>query len=76
MTKLNPRTRKKLIPSTITVALEETGLPYDITVGSKHFKITVNGKLAAIWPRNGGSDTASRATLNVRSQIRRAALGI
>ena len=53
-------------------ALIGTGLPWDITPGARHHKITLAGRLVGIAPLNG-RDAGPRALKNVVAQIRRAA---
>ena len=60
---------KRLDPIVMS-ALEECGLPWEITPGGKHNKIFVEGKLVGTLPR--GTHTGNtRAALNVRARIRR-----
>lgn len=56
----------------IKKALEETGLPWDISPGRRHLHVRLAGKLVGIMPRGSGNESG-RAVLNLRSQIRRAA---
>ena len=64
------------IPNEIQVALDEVtaaGLQYTIEEGSKHFKVRVAGKLAAILPKGKAikCETDRRVLLNMRAQVRR-----
>lgn len=64
------------IPSWIQVVLDEAteaGLDYTIEDGSKHFKVRVAGKLAAILPKGKAlrAETDRRVLLNMRAQMRR-----
>lgn len=52
--------------------LLETGLPWRTVPGHGHQKIELAGKLVGVVP-SSKQDGDRRATLNVRSQIRRAA---
>lgn len=55
-------------------ALEECGLPWSLERGNRHFKIMVGGRFVGILPLNGKiSESSRRATLNIASQIKRAA---
>lgn len=65
-----------LLPKSLLEALKETGLPWDLAPGSKHYKLRVNGAFIGIWPLNGKSDADPRATKNTISQIRRYAAGV
>lgn len=51
-------------------ALEETGLPYEITRGGKHYKIKLSGRLVGVF---GIAARSARAEKNIVAQIRRAA---
>lgn len=53
--------------------LSETGLPWDIESGARHLKVKLAGKLVGIFPQAGKTGGATRARLNIRAQIRRAA---
>jgi len=53
-------------------ALEQTGLTWDVVEGKRHHHIRLEGKLVGILPK-GSHHNNRRATLNLRSQIRRAA---
>ena len=57
----------------IREALEETGLPWDIELGSRHLKIKVSGRLAGILPKGKLQTNHSRSLLNTVSQIRNVA---
>ncbi len=64
------------IPNWIQVVLDEAteaGLDYTIEDGSKHFKVRVAGKLAAILPKGKAlrAETDRRILLNMRAQVRR-----
>lgn len=62
--KLDPKVRQ---------ALEETGLPWRIEAGSKHFKIRLNDRLVGVYPQGKRTEANPRANLNVISNIKRAA---
>jgi hypothetical protein len=57
----------------VLAALEETGLPWEITNGGRHAHIRVAGRLAGILPRGSGS-VDQRAVKNCIAQIRRKAV--
>lgn len=60
------------IPTEVREALDRTGLPWEVTNGSKHKQIRVNGQLVGILPKGSGS-VGFRAVKNCLAQIRRAA---
>lgn len=62
------------VPDAIQQALTDTGLPYRIEQGAKHWKIVVDNRLVGILPLSGGDDRG-RGHLNTVAQIRRAARG-
>lgn len=51
-------------------------VPWEITHGTRHYKLFVNGALAGILPKSKGKDDDRRAVLNSISQARRAAAGV
>jgi hypothetical protein len=54
--------------------LEESGAPWSIEHGGRHFKLIVFGRLAGILPWGGKSSRRSSdlaAELNTRAQVRR-----
>ena len=57
---------------TIELALTLTGLPWEISQGSRHHKIKLAGRLVGIAPLNR-RDAGPRALKNILAQIRRAA---
>ena len=64
------------IPNWLQAVLDEVteaGLDYTIEDGSKHFKVRVAGKLAAILPKGKAlrAETDRRVLLNMRAQMRR-----
>lgn len=64
------------IPNWIQAVLDEAteaGLDYTIEDGSKHFKVRVAGKLAAILPKGKAlrAETDRRILLNMRANVRR-----
>lgn len=58
--------------STTVLALEATGLPWEIEDGHGHVKIKLAGHLVGVMRRNKAG-AHKRAELNVVSQIRRKA---
>lgn len=62
------------IPAIIASELEKLQAPYEIKQSARHYKLIVNGKFCGILPFGGGNSSSRRAELNVRSQIRRAAV--
>lgn len=57
-------------------ALEQTGLPWEIERGGRHYKVKIAGKLAAIFPLGTANERERRSLLNTISQVRRTAKGI
>jgi len=66
------------LDAAIERALEESGVPWTVEVGSKHYKIRVGGRLAGVLPKAGGNGGAfsGRAAQNTASQIRRVARAV
>lgn len=52
--------------------LAETGLPWRIEEGTKHYKLFLRETFVDIWPRRPKDDV--RRNLNVRARIRRTAV--
>ncbi len=64
------------VPNFVQEVLDEVteaGLQYTIEDGTKHFKIRVAGKLAAILPKGKSikAESDRRVLLNMRAQVRR-----
>jgi hypothetical protein len=59
------------LPRIIQDELDRAPGRWVIEDGKKHLHILIDGRLAAIWPKNGGTDRAPRGSLNIRAQIRR-----
>lgn len=57
----------------IEALLRETGLPWSVELGTRHFKIKLDGQLVGIMPKGAGSSADKRPWFNLRAQIRRAA---
>lgn len=60
------------IPDIIRRELDRAPGRWEITEGTRHLKIKVDGMFIAILPKRGGDDRSRRGQLNVRAQIRRA----
>ncbi len=59
------------IPQEALDLLEESGLSWEIEMGSKHFKVKVEGHLAAIYPKIAPTQGKNnRGDKNVVSAIR------
>jgi hypothetical protein len=68
---------RKQNPPRLPVALQTSlqGADWRWELGTKHWKLYVEGKLAGIWPlgrRGARQETDRRPMHNMRSQIRRA----
>jgi hypothetical protein len=62
------------IPPKLEEALHKTGLPWEVEYGAKHYKVSMGGKLVAVFPHGKGKwDSDKRAILNTVTQVRRAA---
>jgi len=64
----------KYVPDEVQSEIEESGLAWGVEVGSKHAKLRIEGKLAAVLPRGGkarSSEKYKRAMLNTRSNVRK-----
>ena len=55
----------------IRVALDDTGLPYDLAAGSRHIKMTLNGKFIGVV--SYASRLGARDVKNTVARIRKAA---
>lgn len=58
------------LPRILKTALEETGLPYVVIKGSKHWKLFLDGILVSALPFSGCGDSSQNANLNIRAAIR------
>ena len=65
------RYREPRLPHDIRTELEGTNWQW--VIGSKHWKLMVDGHLVAIWPRGSTARqmTDGRPNINIRAQIRR-----
>lgn len=54
-------------------ALDETGLPWTIELGSRHHHLRLAGRLVCVLPLGGTTDRDPHATRNTIAQVRRAA---
>jgi hypothetical protein len=61
------------LPFELREALDKTGLPWEIELGSKHHKVKLCGKLVAVFPRGKKHEAEKRSLLNTISQVRNAA---
>jgi hypothetical protein len=61
------------IDKRLKAELEKTGLPWSIETGGRHYKVKLDGKLAAIFPRGNASERKRRSLLNTIAQVRRTA---
>ena len=61
------------MPERLREALENTGLPWEVEDGSKHYKVKLCGRLVAVYPLGKARDHNKRALLNTITQVRLAA---
>lgn len=61
----------RILPNVVLEELRKHD-DWEIRPGGRHYKILINGRLAAIWPFNGGNDANPRRSHNVISYIRKA----
>ena len=61
------------LPERLREALDNTGLPWRVEDGSKHYKVKLCGKLVAVFPFGKARDYDKRALLNTITQVRLAA---
>lgn len=62
--RLDPKVKK---------ALEETGLPWTVETGAKHFKVRLDGRLAGTFPLGKKTEASPCANQNLISSIKRLA---
>ena len=64
---------RKHVPPDARELLDESGVEWTVQSGSRHFKLIIDGKFAAIIPHSKpASRVASRAHRNMLAHIRRA----
>jgi len=64
---------RRHLPDDARQLLEESGLEWDVRSGTRHFKITIEGRFIAIFPHaKPASRVKSRAHQNMLANIRRA----
>ena len=63
--------REPRLPTDIRSELD--GLDWRWEIGTKHWKLVIDGELVAVWPRGTGGKQMSngRPNHNIRAQIRR-----
>ena len=61
------------LPERLREALDNTGLPWKVEDGSKHYKVKLCGRLVAVFPLGKKRDADKRALLNTITQVRLAA---
>jgi hypothetical protein len=53
--------------------LNDTGLPWEVETGSKHFKVRLQGRLVGIFPHGKRTDGSQHANANLLANIKRLA---
>lgn len=62
----------KRLPPKVRAALDETGLPWDLQMGSKHLQVRIEGRLVCILPRGSAlTQENSQNAIGVLCAIRR-----
>jgi hypothetical protein len=61
------------IDKKVKQTLEDTGLPWCVETGSKHFKIRLNGKLVGTFPHGKKTESSPCANNNIIANIKRTA---
>ena len=64
---------KSIIPKAMLKLLDESGAEWELKACSKHYRLIVNGQVAAHFSLNGGGKSRSRA--NTLARIKRAIRG-
>jgi hypothetical protein len=54
-------------------ALNETGLPWEVETGSKHYKVRLGGRLAGVYPHGKKTEGSQHANANLLANIKRLA---
>lgn len=67
---------KNKLPEAVRNALEETGLPWTIEAGKRHFHLRIAGRLATALPQNMRFNSNQRAILNTIRSVRTCARAI
>jgi hypothetical protein len=62
----------KLDPK-VKQALNNTGIPWEVEAGSKHFKVRLGGRLAGVYPHGKKTEASQHANSNLISNIKRLA---
>ena len=62
---------RRFVPDDVRKLLDESGVPWEIQGGTKHFKILLGGRMIAIVPLSGARDK-SRSARNFLAGVRRA----
>lgn len=65
---------RNLIPKLVLIELEESGAPWRLKKGGRHYKLIVYERLAGILPYGGkglNSSADMSTELNMRAQVRR-----
>jgi hypothetical protein len=65
------------LPDELRKVLASSGLPWHIDTGTRHFKLIINGRFAAIIPKGKAarSTSSQRAGKNTVAQVRRVIKG-
>jgi hypothetical protein len=58
------------LPAPMRDVLDNSGLPWRVEDGGKHYKIFINSRLCAIFPK-GGQVSVGRSLQNSLAQLRR-----
>lgn len=61
------------LDSKVRQLLDESGLPWEIVNGAKHYKLMVQGRMAAILPHGGNSYKWDMVRAAVRRAVRQSA---
>jgi hypothetical protein len=61
------------LDSKVKQALNDTGIPWEIEAGSKHFKVRLGGRLAGVYPHGKKTEASQHANANLMANIKRLA---
>lgn len=61
------------VPPELEAALNESGFPWEVEIGSKHRKIRMAGRLVTIIPHGKKQEANRRVVLNTVGHVRRMA---